>query len=112
MELLISSAPALLIHATYRVQPDGAEAFRSIALRGAAVAKARDGCVFFDVVQSAEDPATFRMVEGWQTRATLDAHLGSAKFQSVLKGAKALGILDFAADVYAVMGREPLEMPS
>ena len=101
----------LLIYASYRLQPEDVEAFRSVASRMAAAATARDGCAFLDVTQDISDPATFRLVEGWRNQAALDAHLTSAAFQSALEEAGTLGITERSADVYRVGDKKPLAMP-
>ncbi len=64
----MTETPALLIYTTYRLLPDDVAAFRSLAWRMATAAKARDGCVFLDGAQDANDPATFRLIEGGGTR--------------------------------------------
>ncbi len=108
----MTETPALLIYTTYRLLPDDVEAFRSLALRMATTAKARDGCAFLDVAQDAGDPATFRLIEGWRDQAALDAHGASGEFQSVLKDAAALGIVGRSIDVYLVAEKKTVDMPS
>ena len=107
----MTETPALLIYTTYRLVPDDVEAFRSLALRMAATAKARDGCAFLDVAQDASDRATFRLVEGWRDQAALDAHGASGEFQSVLKDAAALGIVGRSIDVYSVKEKKVVDLP-
>ncbi len=92
--------------------PDDVEAFRSLALRMATTAKARDGCAFLDVAQDAGDPATFRLIEGWRDQAALDAHGASDEFQAVLKDAAALGVVGRSIDVYSIAERKTIDMPS
>ncbi|WP_174298558.1 putative quinol monooxygenase [Sphingomonas bacterium] len=108
----MTETPALLGYTTYRLLPEDIEAFRALALRMAAVAKARDGCVFLDVAQDAGDPATFRLVEGWRDQAALDAHGASGEFQAVLKEAAALGIVGRSIDLYAIAEKTVVDMPS
>ena len=102
-------ALALLIYTAYRLLPDDLEAFRSLAMRMATTAKARDGCVFLDVAQDASDPATFRLIEGWRDQAALDAHGASAEFQAVLQDAAALGIVGRTVEIYAVSGKKTVD---
>ena len=108
----MTDTPALLIYTTYRLLPADVDAFRSLALRMAAMAKARDGCAFVDVAQDVGDPGTFRLIESWRDRAALDAHGASEEFQAVLKEAAALGIVDRSIDVYSIAGRTTVEWPS
>ena len=108
----MTDTPALLIYTTYRLVPDDVDAFRSLALRMAASAKARDGCAFLDVAQDVGDPSTFRLVEGWRDQAALDAHGASDALQTVLEEAAALGIIGRSIDVYSVAERKTVDMPS
>lgn len=108
----MTDTPALLSYTTYRILPDDVEAFRALALRMAAMAKARDGCAFLDVTQDASDPATFRLVEGWRDQAALDAHGASGEFQAVLKEAATLGIVDRSVDLYSVAEKRAVDVPS
>ncbi len=108
----MTGTPALLVYATYRLQPDDLDAFRSLTLRMMTAAKARDGCAFLDVAQDIGDPATFRLVEGWRDQEALDAHGASAEFQAVLKDAAALGIVGRSIDVYTVAERTAIDMPA
>ena len=108
----MTETPALLIYTTYRLLPDDVEAFRSLALRMATTAKARDGCAFLDVAQDVSDPATFRLIESWRDQAALDAHGASGEFQTVLKDAAALGVVGRSIDVYSVAEKRTVDMPS
>ncbi|WP_174292785.1 putative quinol monooxygenase [Sphingomonas bacterium] len=108
----MTQTPALLGYTTYRLVPEDVEAFRSLALRMAAVAKARDGCVFLDVAQDAADRATFRLIEGWRDQAALDAHGASAEFQAVLQEAAALGIVGRSIDLYSIAEKQAIDLPA
>ncbi len=108
----MTETPALLIYTTYRLLPDDVEAFRSLAMRMASMAKVRDGCAFLDVAQDISDSATFRLVEGWRDQAALDAHGASGEFQAVLKDAAALKIVGRSIDVYSVADKKVVDMPS
>ena len=108
----MTETPALLIYTTYRLLPADVEAFRSLALRMATTAKARDGCAFLDVAQDASDPATFRLVEGWRDQAALDAHGASSEFQAVLKDAAALGVIGRSIDIYSVAEKKAIDLPT
>ncbi len=108
----MTETPALLIYATYRLVSDDVEAFRSLAVRMATTAKSRDGCAFLDVAQDINDPATFRLVEGWRDQAALDAHGASGEFQAVLKDAAALGVVGRSIDVYSIADKKAVDMPS
>lgn len=104
--------PALLIYATYRLMPDDVEAFRSLGWRMATTARSRDGCVFLDVAQDIDDPATFRLVEGWRDQAALDAHGASSEFQAVMKEAATLSVIGRSIDVYSIAEKKTVDIPS
>ena len=108
----MTETPALLTYTTYSVVPEDVEAFRSLALRMRATAKSRDGCVFLDVAQDICEPASFRLIEGWQDRAALDAHGASVEFQSVMKDAAALRVVIRFTDVHSFANKKAIDMPS
>ena len=108
----MTETPALLIYTTYCLLSDDVEAFRSLALRMATAAKARDGCAFLDVAQDVSNPATFRLIEGWRDQAALDAHGASGEFQTVLEDAAALQIVGRSIDVYSVAEKKTVDMHS
>lgn len=102
----------LLVDATYRLERDDVAAFASLALRMAAVANRRDGCIFLKVAQDLNDQATFHLFEGWRDQAALDAHGASDEFQAVLREAASLKIVERFADIYSVNGAKRLDIPS
>ena len=108
----MNDTPSLLVYTTYCLVPDDVEAFRSLALRMATMARAREGCAFLDIAQDFSDPGAFRLVEGWRDQAALDAHGTSDEFQSVLKEAAALGITGRSIDVYSVSKKKTVDMSS
>ncbi|WP_174297091.1 putative quinol monooxygenase [Sphingomonas bacterium] len=108
----MTDTPGLLGYTIYRLATDDVDAFQSLALRMATMAKARDGCSFLDVARDASDPATFRLIEGWRDQAALDAHGASDEFQAVMKEAAALKIVGRSIDIYSVAGKQAVDMPS
>ena len=102
----------LLVDATYRLKRDDVAAFASLALRMAAAAGRRDGCVFLKVAQDLTDPETFHLFESWRDQAALDAHGASDEFQAIMSEAAGLKIVERVVDVYAVDGAKRLDMPS
>lgn len=107
----MSEQPEFVINATYRLHPDDVSAFRERAVEMVRVSRLRDGCTFFDIMQDVTDPATFRLVEGWTSRAALDAHFASAPFQALLGEMLRLRVLDRHADAIFVSRVEALPMP-
>ncbi|MGW8188943.1 MULTISPECIES: putative quinol monooxygenase [Sphingomonas] len=108
----MTDIPALLVDAAYRLHPDDAAAFRSLALRMADVARRRDGCGFVKVTQDLLDPTTFRFFEGWRDRQALEAHFGSDDFRKITADAGELRIFERSGDTYSVAARAPLQAPS
>lgn len=108
----MTETPTLLVYTSYRLVPDDVEAFRSLAMRMATMARSRDGCAFLDVAQDVADSTTFRLIEGWRDQAALDAHGASEEFQGVLREAAALEVVARAIDVYSVAGKTTLDIPS
>lgn len=108
----MSSQPEFLIDATYKLHPDDVPAFRTLAAEMVVVSRRRPGCTSFDIAQDVTDPTVFRLIEGWETRADLDAHFASAPFQALLADMLKLRVFDRHADAIFVSGVEALPMPS
>ena len=55
-------------------RPDKASEMRSVVLQLAENSRKEVGCVRYDVLQSANEPHVFVLVEEWTSNAHLDAH--------------------------------------
>lgn len=107
-----TAIPAFLVKTTYHLHTDDVAAYQLIAIRVAQAAREQAGCLFLDAAQDLADPTLFHLIEGWASHEALAAFLASNGFQTLLKEAMALRILDRAASVYLVSGVENLPMPS
>ena len=63
----------LIIHVHVHVKPESVEAFKQATLENARNSVKEPGCARFDVVQQADDPARFVLVEAYRTP---EAHAG------------------------------------
>lgn len=104
--------PALLISASYVLDPIDSAAFKVLAARMAKAARARTGCVFLNAAQDVLDPDTFHLTEGWASEEALRAHLASNAFQAILAAALKLRIRARSGTIYLVSGSKALEMPA
>lgn len=107
----MTDTPGLLIHTTYHLAPADVEAFRSLASRMAAAARAHDGCAFLDVARDIGDPAVFHLIEGWRDDAALAAFGAGEAFGAVMGEAATLDVRERVIDAYAVAGRKSLDLP-
>lgn len=57
----------LVVHVHVRVKPECVEAFKQATLENARCSLAEPGIARFDVVQQADDPARFVLVEAYRT---------------------------------------------
>jgi quinol monooxygenase YgiN len=55
-------------------RPDKAAEMRAVVLKLAEHSREEDGCIRYDVLQSAVEPCVFVLVEEWASNAHLDAH--------------------------------------
>ncbi len=101
----------LLIVTTYRVHPDGADAFKAINERMAADARRREGNRFLLVAQDIGNPAVFHLTEGWNDQQSVDEHIAGDDFQKVLAEAQKLRVEDRTATVYGAVLKHELGMP-
>ena len=68
------SQSMIIVHVQVRVVPEGVEAFRAASIENARASVREPGIARFDVVQSAEDPTRFVLVEVYRTADAPAAH--------------------------------------
>lgn len=64
----------LVVHVHVRVKPEWVEAFKSASLANAQASIREPGVARFDVVQQADDPTRFVLVEAYRTADAPAAH--------------------------------------
>jgi quinol monooxygenase YgiN len=64
----------LIIHVHIHVKPEAVDAFREATLRNARFSVREPGIVRFDVIQQADDPTRFVLIEIYRTPEALDDH--------------------------------------
>jgi quinol monooxygenase YgiN len=67
-------AAMLIVHVHVQVKPECVEAFRAATLTNARLSLLEPGVLRFDVVQQADDPAKFVLVEIYRDAAANAAH--------------------------------------
>jgi quinol monooxygenase YgiN len=72
----MSASPVTVI-ARFRAKPGEADAVREILLSLLAPTRAEQGCLNYDLHQSATSPDEFLFHENWTTQEDLDRHLKS-----------------------------------
>ena len=70
----------LVIHVHVHVKPEHVEAFRQATLDNARHSVQEPGIARFDVVQQADDPARFTLVEAYRTAEAPAAHKATAHY--------------------------------
>ena len=61
--------------AKIRLKPEGIEAFQNCVAELAGPPGAEEGCLFYELYQSDEDPTVFYFLEEWRSQADLEKHL-------------------------------------
>ena len=69
-----------IVHVHVHVKPDGVAAFREATLRNARASVQEPECARFDVVQDAEDPTRFVLVEVYRSAAGAADHKKTAHY--------------------------------
>jgi len=64
----------LVVHVSVHVRPECVDAFRAASLENARESVREPGIARFDVVQQADDPTRFVLVEAYRTAAAPAAH--------------------------------------
>ncbi len=70
-----------VVHVHVHVKPDCVEAFRQATIENARASRGEAGIARFDVVQQAEDPTRFTLVEVYRTEAAPAVHKETAHYQ-------------------------------
>lgn len=71
----------LIVHVHARVKPEFIEAFREATIENARQSVQEPGVARFDVLQQADDPARFILVEVYRDHAAPAAHKETAHYQ-------------------------------
>ncbi len=70
----------LVVHVHVHVKPECVEAFRQATIENARHSVQEPGIARFDVVQQADDPARFTLVEAYRTAEAPAAHKATAHY--------------------------------
>lgn len=70
----------LVVHVHVQVKPECVEAFRAATLANARASVQEPGIARFDVVQQADDPTRFVLVEAYRTAAAPAQHKETAHY--------------------------------
>ena len=69
-----------LLHVTIRVKPECLDAFKTATLANARATVQEPGVARFDVIQLADDPTRFMLLEAYRTPADHAAHRETAHY--------------------------------
>lgn len=70
----------LIVHVFVHVKPDGVEAFKTASLENARRSVQEPGVARFDVIQQADDPTRFVLIEVYRTAAAPAQHKETAHY--------------------------------
>lgn len=79
---------ALEVVATIAVKASSVEAIRDALTTLAAATRQEQGCLRYDLFESAASPGTFVTLEEWRSQEDLDAHLRSEHVQAAFAAAE------------------------
>jgi quinol monooxygenase YgiN len=69
--------PAVYVVATFNLNPENIDEGKALILGFVEPSRAQQGCLFYEVHQSTDDPAEFVILDGWASAGDLDAHAKS-----------------------------------
>ena len=72
----------LVVHVLIHVKPECVEAFKAATLANASASLREPGVARFDVVQQADDPTRFVLVEAYRTADAPAAHRETAHYRA------------------------------
>jgi quinol monooxygenase YgiN len=70
----------IVVHVHARVKPEGIQAFRAASIENSRESLKEAGVARFDVVQSADDPTRFVLVEAYRSPEAPAAHKATAHY--------------------------------
>jgi quinol monooxygenase YgiN len=70
-----------ILHVYVRVKPEHVEAFRQATIENAGNSRKEPGVARFDVVQQADDPTRFMLLEAYRSKEGHAAHRETAHFR-------------------------------
>ena len=70
----------LIIHVHIRVKPESVEAFKAATIINARESRREPGVLRFDIIQQADDPARFVLIEIYRDAAANAAHKETAHY--------------------------------
>ncbi len=91
------SETAVRVVARVVALPDKLEEVKAIVTGVVDPTRKEAGCIRYEVLQNQDDPTDFTVVEEWESRELLDAHLNSPHLTEA--GAKLNGIAAGAPDI-------------
>lgn len=74
----------IIVIAEAQALPEHAEAMVPLLTKASAASRNDDGCIDYHFYRDIEDPNRFVSVEQWESKAHLDAHMGTAAVQELL----------------------------
>jgi len=69
-----------IVHVSARVRPEHVEAFRDAAIENARASAGEPGVARFDVLQQADDPTRFMLLEAYRSPEAAAAHKETAHY--------------------------------
>jgi (4S)-4-hydroxy-5-phosphonooxypentane-2,3-dione isomerase len=72
----------LIVHVHVKVKPESLEAFRAATIANAQASRQEPGIARFDLLQQAEDPTNFLLVEAYRTAEAPAAHKETAHYKT------------------------------
>ncbi len=73
--------------ATIPIKPEAADEMRGVLAGLAAQTRSEDGCLAYDLYESAVEPGYFITIERWRGQDELDAHLAAPAVKEALASA-------------------------
>jgi quinol monooxygenase YgiN len=68
-----------------RCEADNRERVRQLVLQFVEPARLEDGCLYYDLYQTIDDPNTFFIIDGWASQDAMDAHANNDHVAEIMK---------------------------
>ncbi|HMP77498.1 MAG TPA: putative quinol monooxygenase [Kiritimatiellia bacterium] len=71
---------SILVHVHVHVKPESVDAFKAAVMANARASRQEPGVIRFDVLQQADDPARFILIEEYRSADAVAAHKTTAHY--------------------------------
>jgi quinol monooxygenase YgiN len=75
---------SIRVVASQKIQDAKRDEFLALCREMVEATRKEDGCIAYDLCESADEPGAVAFIEAWESKDTLDAHMQSEHFKRII----------------------------